>query len=162
MKRLLLVLGSICFLASLQAQRQVDLEECRQLALENNKSLKVAEENLHAAQSLSKAAFAQFFPNISAYGSYLYNQKSLSLLGEDAFLPIGVVVANGQFGPGIGPTSRPTPNADGTFTFDDSAVNNKFVMVDGTPVPLDAQGNPFDPQKNPENLQWKNHAILPK
>ena len=162
MKRLLLVLGSICFLASLQAQRQVDLEECRQLALENNKSLKVAEENLHAAQSLSKAAFAQFFPNISAYGSYLYNQKSLSLLGEDAFLPIGVVDANGQFGPGIGPTSRPTPNADGTFTFDDSAVNNKFVMVDGTPVPLDAQGNPFDPQKNPENLQWKNHAILPK
>jgi len=162
MKRILLVISCICIFPYLHAQRQLDLEECRQLALENNKSLKIAEENVNAAQSLSKAAFAQFFPNISAYGSYRYNQKNLSLLGEDAYLPIGVIDANGHFGPGIGPTSRPTPNADGTFSFDDSAVNNKFVMVDGTPVPLDAQGKPFDPEKNPEHLQWKNHAILPK
>lgn len=162
MKKILLITFCICTASYMQAQKQLDLEECRQLALENNKSLKIAEENVRAAQSLSKAAFAQFLPNISAYGSYRYNQKNISLLGEDIHLPIGVLDASGNFGPGIGPSSRPTPNADGTFTFDDSAINNKFIIVDGKPVPLDAQGNPFDPGKNPENLQWKNHALLPK
>ncbi|WP_294081936.1 TolC family protein [Proteiniphilum sp. UBA5384] len=162
MRKILLITCCICFVTYLQAQRQVDLEECRQMALENNKSLKIAEENVRAAQSLSKAAFTQFFPNISAYGSYMYNQKNVSLLGEDAHLPVGVLDVNGNFGTGIGPNSIPTPHADGTFTFDQSAINNKFTMVDGKPVPLDAQGNPFNPEINPENLQWKNHALLPK
>lgn len=161
-KRVLLITTCICTALATQAQKQLSLEECRQLALDNNKSLKIAEENVRAAQSLSKAAFTQFLPNISAYGSYLYNQKNISLLGKDAHLPVGVIDGNGNFGPGIGPDSHPTPNIDGTFTFDDSAINNKFIMVDGKPVPIDAQGNPFDPATNPEYLQWKNHAILPK
>lgn len=162
MKKILFITCCICCIPYVQAQKLVDLQECRQLALENNKSLKVAEENVRAAKSLSKAAFAEFFPNISAYGTYRYNQKNISLLSEDAHLPVGVLDANGNFGTGIGPNSRPTPNADGTFTFEESAINNKFMLIDGKPVPLDAQGNPFDPEKNPENLQWKNHAILPK
>ncbi|MEA4917750.1 TolC family protein [Proteiniphilum sp.] len=162
MKKLLFIIFCFYAIPSLQAQQLVDLQECRQLALENNKTLKIAEENVNAAKSLSKAAFAEFFPNISAYGSYRYNQKNVSLLGEDAHLPIGVLDANGNFGTGITSTSRPTPNADGTFTFEESAINNKFILIDGKPVPLDAQGSPFDPEKNPENLQWKNHAILPK
>lgn len=162
MKKILFITCCLYCITSLQAQRQLDLEECRQLALENNKSLKIAKENVHAAQSLSKAALAEFFPNISAYGSYLYNQKNISILGEDAYLPVGVLDASGNFGTGIGSNSIPTPNPDGTFTFDDSAINNKFIMVDGNPVPLDAEGNPFDPGKSPENLQWKNHALLPK
>jgi outer membrane protein len=162
MKNLLFITCCLCCIHSLQAQRVLDLEECRQLALENNKSLKVAQENVRAAQSLSKAAFTEFFPNISAYGAYMYNQKNISLLGADAYLPVGIVDANGNFGTGIGANSIPTPNADGTFTFEESAVNNKFTLVDGKPVPLDAQGKPFDPTINPENLQWKNHALLPK
>lgn len=163
MKRILFVIISgICCISCLQAQRQVDLEECRRLALENNKSLKIAEENVRAAQALSKAAFTQFLPNISAFGSYLHNQKNLSMLSGDAHLPVGVVDGNGNFGPGITSNSVPTLQPDGTFTFEESAINNKFTMVDGTPVPLDAQGKPFDPAKNPENLQWKNHALLPK
>ncbi|MFA6838942.1 MAG: TolC family protein [Dysgonamonadaceae bacterium] len=162
MKKILFIACLFSCLPYLQAQKRVDLEECRQLALENNKSLKIAEENVRAAKSLSKAAFAEFFPNISAYGNYQYNQKNISLLGEDAHLPVGVLDANGNFGTGITSTSRPTPNADGTFTFEDSAINNKFLLVDGKPVPLDAQDKPFDPAKNPENLLWKNHAILPK
>lgn len=162
MKKVLFITCCLYCFSSLQAQRQLDLEECRQLALDNNKSLKIARENVHAAQSLSKAAFAEFFPNISAFGSYMYNQKNVSILGEDAHLPVGILDASGNFGTGIGSNSIPTPHPDGTFTFDESAVNNKFIMVDGNPVPLDAQGNPFDPGKSPESLQWKNHALLPK
>lgn len=162
MKKILLITWCVCCIPYLHAQKPMDLPECRQLALENNKSLKIAEENVRAAQSLSKAAFAQFFPNISAYGSYLYNQKNLSLLGADAHLPVGVLDGNGNFGTGITSTSIPTPNADGTFTFEESAINNKFTLIDGKPVPLDAQGKPFDPGKNPENLQWRNYALLPK
>lgn len=162
MKKIFFITCCVCYIPFLHAQKPADLQECRQLALENNKSLKIAEENVRAAKSLSKAAFAEFFPNISGYGTYRYNQKNLSLLGEDAHLPVGVLDGDGNFGTGITSTSTPTPNADGTFTFEESAINNKFTLIDGKPVPLDAQGNPFDPGKNPENLQWKNYAVLPK
>lgn len=162
MKKILFLTFCICSISYLQGQKPVDLQECRRLALENNKSLKIAEENVRAAQSLSKAAFAEFFPNISAHGSFLHNQKNISPLGDDVHLPVGVLDADGKFGTGIGPASVPTSHNDGTYTFDESAINNKFKMIDGHPVPLDAQGNPFDPEKNPENLQWKNYALLPK
>ncbi|HBK32072.1 TolC family protein [Limibacterium fermenti] len=162
MKKILIIACCACCISYLHAQKSVDLQECRQLALEHNKSLKIAEENVRAAQSLSKAAFAEFFPNISAYGTYRHNQKNLSLLGEDAHLPVGMMDAGGNFGTGITETSLPTPNADGTFSFKESAINNKFTLVNGQAVPLDTQGNPFDPQQNPEKLLWKNYALLPK
>ncbi|HBL32882.1 MAG TPA: transporter, partial [Porphyromonadaceae bacterium] len=162
MKKILIIACCACCISYLHAQKSVDLQECRQLALEHNKSLKIAEENVRAAQSLSKAAFAEFFPNISAYGTYRHNQKNLSLLGEDAHLPVGMMDAGGNFGTGITESSLPTPNADGTFSFKESAINNKFTLVNGQAVPLDTQGNPFDPQQNPEKLLWKNYALLPK
>lgn len=162
MNKIKLIIILICCVCSVSAQQALSLKQCQKLALEHNKSLQIAKENVKASQNLAKAAFTQFLPNFSAFGNYTWNQKNISLLGEDAHLPVGVMDANGHFGAGITASSVPTPNADGTVSFKESAINNKFTLVDGKPIPLDGQGKPFDPKINPENLMWKNYAILPK
>ena len=153
---------TLLFVGSLSAQEVYNVEDCRRMALEHNASIKIAEENVKAARSLKKAAFTQFLPNFSAMGGYTWNQKNISPLAHDEFLPVGVLQPDGSLGIGVGPNSTPTPNADGTFKFNDAAINNNFTMVDGKLVPLNNQGKPFDPSKNPDDLMWKNHAILPK
>ena len=161
MKKLFLFTQILCCTTFLHAQQTLSLQKCRDLALEHNKSLKIAEENVRASKALSKAAFTQFLPNFSAFGNYTWNQKNVSLLHEDAHLPVGVIDKSGNFGIGT-PTSMPKPNPDGTFSIDGLAINNKFAIINKQPVPLDAEGKPFDPKVNPEKLQWKNYAILPK
>lgn len=160
--RQILLYFTLLFAGSLPAQEVYTVEDCRTLALEHNASIKIASENVKAARSLKKAAFTQFLPNFSAMGAYNWNEKNISLFPHDALLPVGVKNPDGSLGTGIGPNSTPSPNPDGTFKFDDSAINNNFTMIDGKPIPLDNQGKPFDPGKNPEGLEWKNHALLPK
>ncbi len=152
----LLITSSVLF-----SQRSMNLEDCRKMAIQNNKTIKIAEENVRAAQALKKAALAHFLPNFSAIGNYTWNEKNVSLLGKDAHLPVGAIGKDGKFGIGT-PTAPPTPNGDGTFSIAGLAINNKFIMVGTTPVPLDVNGKPFDPKKNPEKLMWKNYAMLPK
>lgn len=127
----------------ISAQNTLSLENCRQMAITHNKTLEIAKQNVKAANELKKAAFTQFLPNFSANGTYTWNQKNLSLLSEDQNLPVY------------------TTNADGTMNFA-ASVNNSWTVVNGTYVPLDASGSPFDPAKNPEKILWKNYALLPK
>lgn len=162
MKRIFLHITFFFFVVSITAQEIYNVEDCRRMALEHNSSIKIANENVKVARSMKKAAFTQFLPNFSAIGAYSWQQKNLSLLPDDAYLPVGVPQADGTIGIGVGPNSTPTPNADGTFKFEDAAINNNFTMIDGKPVPLNNQGQPFDPSKNPNELMWKNYAILPK
>ena len=136
----------IAIFASMQllfAQKVLQLEDCRQMALTHNKSLKMAQENVKAARELKAAAFTQFLPNFSANGTYAWNQKNLSLLSDDALLPVYNMNSNG------------TKNYAGSW-------NNSWTLVNGNPVPLDASGTPFNPTTNPDKIQWKNYALLPK
>ena len=163
MKRNIVILFLLCGTISGWAQTALSLEECRDMALKHNKTLQISQETLNAAKELKKSAFTQFLPNFSANAAYTWNQKNISMLHEDAYLPVGVKNADGSFGTGITATSKPTPNPDGkTFKFNESAINNNFTLIDKKPVPLDATGQPFDPKANPEKILWKNYAILPK
>ena len=144
------------------AQTVYNVEDVRKMALEHNRSIKIAQENVKAAQSMKKAAFTYFLPDFSAMGGYSWSEKNMSLFPHDLMLPVGVKQPDGSLGIGVGANSTPTPNADGTFRFEDAAINNNFTLIDGQPVPLNGNGQPFDPSKNPGDLQWKNHAILPK
>lgn len=144
MKKVGLVFISLFVMLQLQAQREIGIEDCRQMALKNNKSLQITNENLNAARELKKAAFTQFLPNFSANGTYMHNQKSPSLLAEDAMLPVG------------------TKMPDGSFGFTPEQVTNSWTLIDGQPIPLDANQMPFNPKTNPEKVAWKNHALLPK
>ena len=125
------------------AQKTLQLEDCRQMALAHNKSIQIAQENVKAAQQLKQAAFAQFLPNFSANAAYTWNQKSISLLSEDAYLPVYAY------------------NANGSINYA-SSWNNSWTVVNGTPVPLDANGKPFNPSTDPDKIEWKNKALLPK
>jgi len=143
MKKNLFVIIAIFASVQLNAQKILKLEDCRQMALTHNKSLKMAQETVNAARELKAAAFTQFLPNFSANGTYAWNQKNLSLLSEDALLPVYSMNANG---------SKNYANS----------WNNSWTVVNNNPVPLDANGKPFNPTTNPEKIQWKNTALLPK
>lgn len=144
MKKKVFVLLTIVGVVQLQAQKVLKLEDCRQKALEHNKTLQMSKESVNAARELKKAAFTQFLPNFSANATYAWNEKNLSLLAEDAMLPVGTKMADGSFG----------------FTADQ--ISNKWTLVNGQPVPLDANNTPFNPKTNPEKIQWKGYALLPK
>lgn len=146
MKKIILALITSIAGMSLYSQKVLELETCRQMALTHNKSLQMARENVYAAKQLKEAAFTQFLPNFSANGGYTWNQKNISLLSENALLPVG------------------TKMADGSFSFTPDQLNNKWLSdANGKPIaPLDATGKPFNPKTNPEKLQIKGYALLPK
>jgi len=144
MKKIVLVVVGFVVSMQLQSQKVLLLEDCRQMALTHNKSLQMAQENVNASRELKAAAFTQFLPNFSANGTYAWNQKNLSLLSEDALLPVGSKMADGSFG----------------FTADQ--ISNKWTLVNGQPVPLDANNTPFNPKTSPDKIQWKGYSLLPK
>ena len=146
MKKNVLVVLTLLVCLPLFSQKVLQLEECRQMAIKHNKSLQMAQESINAAKQFKEAAFTQFLPNFSANGGYTRNQKNISLLAEDALLPVG------------------TKLADGSFSFTPDQLNNAWLKdAAGNPIaPLDATGTPFNPKTNPEKLQIKGYALLPK
>lgn len=76
----LIFLTTIAFSLNTRAQQLLSLEECRQLAIENNKSLKIATEKERIAYYDKKEALMKFFPNIQFIGGYMHNQKNLNLI----------------------------------------------------------------------------------
>lgn len=63
------------------------LEECRGLALQNNKQMRIRSEKVQAARYQKKEAFAAYLPAIDFAGGYAYNQKNLSIFDSDQMLP---------------------------------------------------------------------------
>lgn len=66
------------------AQQRLTLEECRSLAIENNKQLQIAAEQQRVAYYNKKEALAKYFPEISFAGTYIHNQKNLNLIHSSA------------------------------------------------------------------------------
>lgn len=142
MKQLFLVAACLGFSLQIHAQTVYSLSDCRAMAKAHNKDLLAAGEKVKVADQLRKAARTQYLPNFSANGGYVWNQKNLSILGEDKYLPV-----------------YSTKNGVPDFA---SSVSNSWVPNNGSYVPLDANGKPFDPKTNPEKIQWKSYAYLPK
>ena len=82
------LLFGILLLYSMTAKATtVSLDSCRQMAVKANKTIRMAEENLDAAAHYKKAAQAAYLPGIDFNATYMYNQRIINLLGEDAKLP---------------------------------------------------------------------------
>ncbi|MDD4661326.1 MAG: TolC family protein, partial [Massilibacteroides sp.] len=79
MKMLLLLCLPLLSL-NIYAQQALSLDECRHLAVQNNKELRIAAERIKVASFEKKAAFTNYFPKLSAAGSYLWNEKDLNLV----------------------------------------------------------------------------------
>ena len=118
-----LIVVFLCFIPQLNAQEVLSLEDCRRLAVENNKKLKIADEEVKASEAQKAEAFTKYLPNIDAMGVYLRNQKEINLLSEDAHLPVGSIGSDGNF------TFRPDQLVVG--------ADGKPVMVNGQYVPKD-------------------------
>lgn len=90
--RILAILTLILLSASpMCAQRVVTLQECRDMALENNNNLKISQEKVNMANYDKKIAWANYFPTISAQGTYMHNEKPLQLLSDEKINTINTV-----------------------------------------------------------------------
>ncbi|MFR8804524.1 MAG: TolC family protein [Anaerovoracaceae bacterium] len=67
---------------AMNAQQTLTLEQCREMAIENNKTLKQAETKIEMAGYDRKIAFANYLPNISATGAYIYNANDIALVSD--------------------------------------------------------------------------------
>ncbi len=84
-KNLIIIAAALCILPlQAQAQRVLTLDECKQLAVENNNDLKTARQKEKIAEYDKKIALANYFPKISATGAYMYNSRELQLISDDA------------------------------------------------------------------------------
>lgn len=77
------------------AQQYLTLEECRKLAIENNKTLRISSEQEKLAYYQKKEALMNFFPKISGSGTYLHFSEDLHLIGQSS-IPTGIPI------PGVG------------------------------------------------------------
>ncbi len=64
------IVGSLVLcVGTVSAQRTLSLEECREMALENNAKMKNARLDVEEAREGKKEAFTKYFPNVSAVGT---------------------------------------------------------------------------------------------
>lgn len=89
-KRVFRYTGVMCMLScvALYASAQsVSLDSCRAMAIRNNKTIRMADQGIDGASHLRKAARAAYLPGLDFNMMYMYNQRTINLLGEDAKLP---------------------------------------------------------------------------
>ena len=88
----------IIFLCTLTAgaQEVLTLDQCRQLALDNNKRMAAAAKQTHAASYLQKSYKGNFFPNFVASGTGLYSSANGSFSIPGGNLPTFIPDASGQ------------------------------------------------------------------
>lgn len=125
--RLLFAISALAATACLPAgaaappDRAVTLDSCRTLALQNNKLLRAAEQNIIGAGYQVKAARAAYLPAFDLTAGYAYNQHKIALLGADAKLP--------------------------TMIFDPATQSYKYDLIlnpaDGQPLVDPATGSPI-------------------
>lgn len=66
------------------AQRMLTLQECRQMAMRNDKQLEQARTKVEMAGTDRKIAMANYFPNLSVTGACLYNNADINLISDAA------------------------------------------------------------------------------
>ena len=130
------VLSILTFLLAVQTlSSQVEpgstlsLEQCRRLALSNNKLLRRTQHQIEAAGYDRSQAFAAYLPSIDFEGAYAYNQKEISMFSSDQLLPIK------NFDPQKGSYE---------FALVTNPATGQPVMVDGKPVPQQVAFLPKD------------------
>lgn len=96
MKRTFVLLLALFSTTYMQGQRTLTLEECRDLSIKNNKELQISGEKVRVAGYEKQAAATKYFPQISAMGTYMRNQKDINLMdgttvaGLNQMLPMDV------------------------------------------------------------------------
>lgn len=88
----------LAVVSPVMAQQVLSLQNCRDMAMENNKNLKISQEKVNMANYDKKIAAANYFPSISAQGTYMHNEKQIQLLSDDKLNTISTVGTSLQNG----------------------------------------------------------------
>lgn len=114
MKKIALGIGMLLMAASVEAQLvELNLQKCRQMAVEYSQQLQVAGQQELKAGYEKKSFRANFLPKISGTGLYTYVQKKLEYTIDGGYLPVYQVDDQGV---------------------PDLAKSIKFIGADGQPV----------------------------
>ncbi|MEZ7745935.1 TolC family protein [Prevotella jejuni] len=71
--------SSLC----IQAQEVYSLQKCRELALQNNRQLKISNMTVEVAENTRKAAKTKYLPRVDALAGYQHFSREISLLSDD-------------------------------------------------------------------------------
>lgn len=83
MKKILVIAFAVMAIMPASAQRTLSLQDCRQLALENNKQIKMSKLQADMAQNIHKAAKTKYLPHVDGLGGYQHFTKEISLLNSE-------------------------------------------------------------------------------
>lgn len=79
MKRLIIFFGVVLLSYQGYAQINLTLDECREMALKNNKQAQISGYSIQKAEQDMKAAKSNYLPKFSASGGYMYVNKDFSM-----------------------------------------------------------------------------------
>ena len=82
MKKYVIILLT-CLATGIAHSQSLTLEDCRQLALKNNRNIAISRIKQTQAKDLKEVARAQYLPKVNAVGSYMHTSKDISLLSDD-------------------------------------------------------------------------------
>ena len=71
------------------AQRLLTLDSCRQMALRNNKQIRISKVKQEVAENVRRSARTKYLPHISAIGAYEHTSKEISILNESQKTALG-------------------------------------------------------------------------
>lgn len=102
MKRIIFAIIATLLAATAPAQELLTMEQCRQLAIDNNKQIRAAKKQTLAATLTRKSYKAMFFPDFSLSGTGLYNTSDGTLSIAGGNLPVfslndGVTTLTGDY-----------------------------------------------------------------
>lgn len=110
--------------AILRAQVELNLNLCRQMALESSKEIDIADRQQQRAVLEAKAYRAEYLPKLSAVGLGIYNQKKYNYKLKGGYLPTYKPGAGGQLEPNVlidPETQKPVIGPDGEPVFQEYA-----------------------------------------
>jgi outer membrane protein TolC len=111
----------------------MSLEQCKQMALDNNSAIQIKQIHLKQAGHIKKTAFTQFLPSFGLSGSYIRMNKEFQLFENDLTIP---VLSHEFYDPATG-------NINSNLLYDPALMPNAFVMNPSTGLPAtDVNGNP--------------------
>jgi len=84
------------------AQRLLNLDSCRALALRNNKQMQVSKVKQDIASNVRRSARTKYLPRVSAMGAYVYSSREVSILNDDQKSTLGNLGTNTATGIGNG------------------------------------------------------------
>ncbi len=94
MRRILgfILLASV--VQTVEAQRVLNLDSCRALALRNNKQMSISRVKQDVAANMRRSARTKYLPHLNALGAYMHTSKEISILNDDMKAALNGGIAN--------------------------------------------------------------------